>query len=200
MRGRSSAGSIRERRRRAGSDVPTSACTPSSSATSASYDCGNTSGTPPSHRQTVRSVRMRRSSTRIRNRQLTTRRRSVPEAKYPQLARDYDEDPGEGQPQLDVPEDCGVAGEAMLDVAAHRRVPADIGRFIVRIGPPDFPPGDAHGERRPQRDAGREVRARLGMALAERRREVQRSGVVAPTETEGNPPARGPRLIPRVDM
>src|SRR5216117_1903866 len=66
MRGRSSAGSIRERRRRAGSEVPTSACTPSSSATSASYVCGNTSGTPPSHRPTVRSVRMRRSSTRFR--------------------------------------------------------------------------------------------------------------------------------------
>src|SRR5205823_14808515 len=75
-----------------------------------------------------------------------------------------------------------------------------LGRFIVRIGPPDFPPGDAYGERRPQRDAGREVRARLGMALAERRREVQGSGVVAPTETDGDPPARGPRLSPGGDV
>src|SRR5207247_1249342 len=79
----------------------------------------------------------------------------VPEAKYPQLARDQDEEPGEGQPQLDVPEDRGVASEAMRDEAAHRRVPADIGTFIGRIGPPDFPPGDADGERRPQRNAGR---------------------------------------------
>src|SRR2546422_7018397 len=43
----------------------------------------------------------------------------VPEAKYPQLARDQDEEPGEGEPQLDVPEDRGVASEAMLDEAAR---------------------------------------------------------------------------------
>src|SRR5213596_3028771 len=62
----------------------------------------------------------------------------VPEAKYAQPARDQDEEPGEGQPQLDVPKDRGVASEAMLGEAAHRRVPADIGRFIVRVGPPDY--------------------------------------------------------------
>ena len=68
------------RNRRAGSDVPVSACAPSSSGTSASNVCGSTSGTPPSHRPIVRRVRMRRSSTRIRNRQLTPRRRSVQSA------------------------------------------------------------------------------------------------------------------------
>src|SRR2546422_9740743 len=60
--------------------------------------------------------------------------------------------------------------------------------------------GDAQGQRGPQRDAGREVRARLSVPFAERRRHVQRPGVVAPTETEGDPPARGARLIPGVDV
>src|SRR5207247_7079335 len=67
----------------------------------------------------------------------------VPEAKYPQLARDQDDEPGERQPQLDDPKDGGVASEAMLDEAAHGRLPADIGRYTPRISTPDFPPANA---------------------------------------------------------
>src|SRR6266581_7021293 len=77
----------------------------------------------------------------------------VPEAKYSQLARNQDEEPGNGQPQLDVPEDRSVARVAVLDEASHGRVPADIGRLIERIGPPDLLAGDAQGQRGPQRDA-----------------------------------------------
>src|SRR2546428_8958115 len=107
---------------------------------------------------------------------------------------------GAGAPPCHITTRRGATSKGMCPNPPRSGAPADIGRFIVRVGPPDFPSGDAHGERRPQRDAGHEVRARLGMALAERRREVQRSGVVAPTETEGDPPARGARLIPRVDV
>src|SRR5207249_8781948 len=81
--------------------------------------------------------------------------------------------------------------------------PTDVGHFIERNrikGPPDLLPADAQGKRRVQRDPGGEVRARLGVALAERRGHVQRPGVVAPAEIEGDPVPRGPGLITRVDV
>ena len=91
----------------------------------------------------------------------------------------------------------------MVEEASHRRRAADVSHFIERNrikGPPDLLPADAQGKRRVQRDPGREVRARLGVTLAERRRHVQRPRVVAPAEIEGDPVARGPGLITRVDV
>ncbi len=68
------------RSRRAGSEIPVSADAASSSGTSASNVCGSAKGAPPSHLPTVRTVRVRRSSTRKRNRHVTPRRRSAQSA------------------------------------------------------------------------------------------------------------------------
>src|SRR5438132_12292341 len=91
----------------------------------------------------------------------------------------------------------------MLDEAPYRRRPADVGRFIERNGregPPDLLPGDAQRKRRMQRDGGREVGARLGVALAERRRHVQRLGVIRAAEPERDPAASAPRLVPSAGL
>src|SRR5207249_1804167 len=89
--------------------------------------------------------------------------------------------------------------EAVLDEASYGRRPTDIGRFVERVLPPDPLPGDAQGERRLQRDGGREIRARVGVSLAERRGDVERPGVIAPAEAQGDPTARGPRLVAGVE-
>src|SRR5207253_7220751 len=87
----------------------------------------------------------------------------------------------------------------MLDEASYCRRPADVGRFVERVRPPDPLPGDAQGECRLQRDRGREIGARVGVALAERRGDVERPGVIAPAEAEADPAPRGPRLVAGVE-
>src|SRR5438874_6045414 len=87
----------------------------------------------------------------------------------------------------------------MLDEASYGRRPTDIGRFVEGIRPPDLLAADAQGEGRLQRDGGREIGARVGVALAERRGDVERPGVIAPAEAEGDPAPRGPRLVAGVE-